>query len=120
MTTVALKGAPARNWFAEQLVKDHGADGARERTCGSMRKAVEQVIARCGTLLGQGAEAMAFTEWVDSLPDDERETLTPADAWAAAVAAERERCTALVAGNYGWRSDTKEYHDDLGDMLREA
>jgi len=44
---VTLKGAPVRNWFAEQLVKEHGADGARKRTCGPMREAVEQVIARC-------------------------------------------------------------------------
>jgi len=56
MTTIKLKGSGARNWFAEQLVKDHGAAEARERTCGPMRKAVEDVIASlpkerecCGT-----------------------------------------------------------------------
>lgn len=45
MTTVRLKGAPARNWFAEQCVKEYGPDGARERSCGPMLEAVEQVIA---------------------------------------------------------------------------
>lgn len=47
MKTVTIKGPAARNWFAEQLVKDYGADGALERTCGPMRKAVEAEIARC-------------------------------------------------------------------------
>ena len=37
-----------------------------------------------------------------------------------AVRNDRERCAKLVTGNYGWRADTREYCDDLGDMLREA
>lgn len=59
MTTTRIKGAGARNWFAEELVKDHGPDEARKRTCGPMREAVEHAIASlpaerecCGTFHG--------------------------------------------------------------------
>lgn len=46
MPTVRIKGSPALNdWFAEELVKDHGADGAREKVAGPMLAAVERVIA---------------------------------------------------------------------------
>lgn len=46
MPTIRLKGPGLIDWFAEKLVKDHGADGAREKTCGPAREAVERVIAR--------------------------------------------------------------------------
>ena len=39
-------------------------------------------------------------------------------AWTAATAAERERCAALVDGNYGWRQDTNAYCDNLADAIR--
>ena len=39
-----IEKAVAKNWFAEQLVQDLGADEARNRTCGYMREAVEQAI----------------------------------------------------------------------------
>jgi hypothetical protein len=43
--TVRLTGPGLNCWFAEQLVKDHGPQGARERCAGPMLKAVEAVIA---------------------------------------------------------------------------
>jgi len=57
MTTVRLKGASARNWFAEQFVKEYGADEAiaRERTCGPMLEAIEQVIADMKSSATNGA-----------------------------------------------------------------
>lgn len=46
MPTIRIKGSPALNdWFAAQLVKEHGADGAREKVCGPALAAVERVIA---------------------------------------------------------------------------
>ena len=47
MATIKLKGPGVNDYFAEQIVKNHGADEARERTCGPMREAVERVIKRC-------------------------------------------------------------------------
>jgi len=44
MTTIRIKGASARNYFAEKLVQEYGPDGARQRTCGPMRQAVESAI----------------------------------------------------------------------------
>lgn len=44
MATMKLKGPGLNDWFAEQIVKEHGADEARARTCGPMREAVERVI----------------------------------------------------------------------------
>ena len=46
MPTIHLKGPGLNNWFAEQLVRDKGPEGARERTSGNMREAVEHVIAQ--------------------------------------------------------------------------
>lgn len=45
MTTVKLKGPGLNNWFAEEMVKNYGPDGARERCAGPMLEAVEGVIA---------------------------------------------------------------------------
>lgn len=46
MKTIRIKGSPALNdWFAEQLVKEHGPDGARGKVCGPALDAVERVIA---------------------------------------------------------------------------
>lgn len=39
-----LKGTPARNAMAYELVKLYGADEARSRCCGAMLKAVEAEI----------------------------------------------------------------------------
>lgn len=44
MITVKLTGPGLNCWFAEQLVKDHGPDGARDRCAGPMLAAVEAVI----------------------------------------------------------------------------
>lgn len=44
MTTVHIKGSAARNWFAEQMVRDYGPDAAREKSSGPMLEAVERVI----------------------------------------------------------------------------
>ncbi|HXU93213.1 MAG TPA: hypothetical protein VFP33_06100 [Gallionella sp.] len=46
MPTVRLKGPGLNLWFAEMLVKDHGAEQALENTSGPMRAAVEAVIAQ--------------------------------------------------------------------------
>jgi hypothetical protein len=46
MPTIHLKGPGLNNWFAEQLVRDKGPEGAREGTAGKMREAVERVIAQ--------------------------------------------------------------------------
>ena len=46
MPTIHLKGPGLNNWFAEQLVRDEGAEAARMKTCGPMLEAVERVIAR--------------------------------------------------------------------------
>ena len=46
MATIKLKGPGLNDWFAEQLVKDHGPDGARAKCCGPALEAVERVIAR--------------------------------------------------------------------------
>ena len=46
MATIKLKGPGLNDWFAEQLVKDHGPDGARAKCCGKALEAVERVIAR--------------------------------------------------------------------------
>lgn len=44
--TVRIKGSPAlSDWFAEQLVKYHGPDGARDKVAGPMLESVERVIA---------------------------------------------------------------------------
>lgn len=59
MTTVKLSGHGLNDWFAVEAVKEYGPDGARERTCGPARAAVERVIASlpperecCGTFHG--------------------------------------------------------------------
>ena len=44
MASIKVSGKIVNNWFAEQLVKDLGADEARNRTCGQMRDAVELAI----------------------------------------------------------------------------
>lgn len=46
MATINLKGPWLNDWFAEQLVKDHGPDGAMAKCCGPMLESVERVIAR--------------------------------------------------------------------------
>ena len=46
MATIRLKEPGLNNWFAEQLVKDNGPEGARAKCCGPMLEAVERVIAR--------------------------------------------------------------------------
>lgn len=46
MATLKLKGPGLNDWFAKQIVKEHGADEARKRTCGPMLEAVERVIKR--------------------------------------------------------------------------
>lgn len=46
MATIHLKGPGLNNWFAEQIVRNEGADAAREKTCGAMLEAVERVIAQ--------------------------------------------------------------------------
>lgn len=46
MVMIKLTGIGINEWFAEQLVKDLGADAAREKTCGPSREAVERVIKR--------------------------------------------------------------------------
>ena len=46
MATIKLKGPGLNDWFAEQLVKDHGPDIARSKCCGPALAAVERVIAR--------------------------------------------------------------------------
>ena len=48
MATIKLKGPGLNDWFAEQLVKDHGQEGARAKCCGPALAAVERVIARMG------------------------------------------------------------------------
>jgi hypothetical protein len=45
MSTIRVTGPGLNNWFAEQLVKDHGPQGARELCSGPMLAAVEAVIA---------------------------------------------------------------------------
>lgn len=45
MSTIHIKGPAARNWFAEKLVQDFGAEQALEKTCGPMHEAVKRVIA---------------------------------------------------------------------------
>ena len=34
MLSLKLKGPGLNDWFAEQLVKDHGPEGARAKCCG--------------------------------------------------------------------------------------
>lgn len=46
MATINLKGPGLNDWFAEQIVRDRGAEGARKGTTGKMRDAVERVIAK--------------------------------------------------------------------------
>ena len=46
MRTIHLKGPGLNDFFAEQLVKDYGAEIARDRTCGPARAAVERVVKR--------------------------------------------------------------------------
>ena len=43
--TVKLTGPGLNCWFAEQLVKDHGPDCARDRCAGPRLAAVEAVLA---------------------------------------------------------------------------
>jgi hypothetical protein len=45
MTTFKLKGPGLNLCFAEQIVKDQGAEAALKNTSGLMRAAVEAVIA---------------------------------------------------------------------------
>lgn len=53
--TIKVTGPGLNNWFAEKLVKDHGPDGARERTTGPMLAAVESVIAEMNGPAAKGA-----------------------------------------------------------------
>lgn len=46
MATIKLKGPGLNDWFAEQLVKDHGPEAARSKCSGPALAAVERVIAR--------------------------------------------------------------------------
>jgi len=46
MATIKLKGPGLNDWFADQLVKDHGPEGARAKCCGPALAAVERVISR--------------------------------------------------------------------------
>ncbi|GAA4087216.1 hypothetical protein [Zhongshania borealis] len=43
MKTIKLKGAGARNFFAERMVDQHGNE-ALNQTAGPMKKAVQEVI----------------------------------------------------------------------------
>ena len=63
---------------------------------------------------------MDFEKWLaEAKPSFCYDPLDAAQlAWAAATAAERERCAALVDGNYGWRQDTNAYCDNLADAIR--
>ena len=45
MTAIHLKGSASRNLFAAILVANEGPDGARAKTSGPMREAVEAAIA---------------------------------------------------------------------------
>lgn len=54
MTTVHIKGGPARNWFAEQMVKEYGPEEARDRCAGPMLEAVERVIAERASAQSSG------------------------------------------------------------------
>lgn len=45
MATIKLKGPGLNDWFAEQLVKDHGPEVARSKCCGPALASVERVIA---------------------------------------------------------------------------
>ncbi|HWK70000.1 MAG TPA: hypothetical protein VNS29_04080 [Burkholderiaceae bacterium] len=53
MATVHLKGPGLNDWFAEQIVKDHGAEEALNRTCGPARQAVLRVIESRGLEVNQ-------------------------------------------------------------------
>ncbi|MEI7456569.1 MAG: hypothetical protein WCK93_07555 [Nitrosomonadales bacterium] len=53
MKSIKLTGSGINDWFAEQLVKDLGADKAREKTCGPSREAVERVIKRAENKIHQ-------------------------------------------------------------------
>lgn len=44
MATIHLKGPGLNDYFARELVRDLGAEGARKATCGAAREAVERVI----------------------------------------------------------------------------
>jgi hypothetical protein len=46
MAVVNLRGGAAGNFMADLIVDQYGAEGARERTCGEMRQAVDAEIAR--------------------------------------------------------------------------
>lgn len=56
MSTVKLTGPGLNCWFAEQLVKDHGPEGARERCAGPMLEAVEAVIAELSNSAAPSSE----------------------------------------------------------------
>ena len=48
--TIKLTGPVLNNWFAEALVAEHGAEGARERVCGSaedLRALSQAIAAKC-------------------------------------------------------------------------
>lgn len=45
MSTIKLKGPGLNDFFAEEMVKTHGAAYARAHSCGEMLEAVERVIA---------------------------------------------------------------------------
>lgn len=46
MAVVQLRGGAAQNFMADLLVDQYGAEGARERTSGEMRQAVDAEIKR--------------------------------------------------------------------------
>lgn len=45
MATIRFKGAVCNDYFAEQLVKNHGAEHALANPCGPMLAAVKRVLA---------------------------------------------------------------------------
>lgn len=59
-------------------------------------------------------ECRELSQWLATKPGALRQALDAAV--SAAVAAEREQCAAIVAGNYGWVNGT--YYDDLADAVR--
>lgn len=63
--------------------------------------------------------AITFELWLETDPSLYDGLDAAQLAWAAATAAERERCAALVDGNYGWRRDTNAYCDNLADAIRD-
>lgn len=64
MGMIKLTGPGINDWFAEQLVKDCGADAAREKTCGPSREAVERVIKRAEDARNRADEITRLPGWM--------------------------------------------------------